>query len=167
MFAELRRFYVICVFKTETYTMKLLTALLLIVSFSVKAQTTQEVYNYISAGYKTTLQQGLDFKKGYAYKELIKGGEFTGTLSNSRYQFSYRIFYKENEPNNTLAFMVVLLKNGSVEDVFCLPSYGSDQSFFNKFWGDVNAKLYADQKNQLVGDITQLFTLMAKTLEKK
>jgi hypothetical protein len=147
--------------------MKLLAALFLFVSFSVKAQTTQEIYNYISSGYITTLQQGLDFKKGYAYKEMIKGGEFTGTLSSSRYQFSYRLFYKESEPNNTLAFMVVLLKDGNVDKVLCLPSYGSDQSLFNKFWSEVNLKLYADQKNQLISDITQLFTLTAKALEKK
>lgn len=131
-------------------------------AYAAKAQTSQEIYNYISKGYITTLRDGLDIKRGYNFKEIIKGPEFTGSLSSNTYQFRYRAFYKETNENNTLAFMIVLLKNGAVDKVFCMPSYGSDEELWGAFWTDINTYLYTDQKAQLSSDIFNLFTLTVK-----
>lgn len=130
-------------------------------------QTTSEIYNYITTGYITTLQQGLDFKKGYNFKELVKSREFEGTLSINKYQFSYRSFYEEDEPSNTLAFMIILLQNGKVQKSFCMPAYGSDENLFNQFWKDINTRLYSDQINNLQKNLAQLFAFFYAEVESK
>jgi len=146
--------------------MKFLLSIFLFAALSAHSQTTPEVYNYISKGYITTLTQGLDFKKGYDYKELIKGEKFTGSLSSNTYQFRYCKFIKEGVPNNTLAFMVILLKNGSVDKVLCLPSAGSEQELWAEFYNDVTIKLFSDQKERLFQELISLFTYSVSALEK-
>lgn len=145
--------------------MRIILTLFLFTALSAQSQTNQEIYNYITKGYVTTLSQGLDFKKGYAYTELYKGAEFTGTVSGAKYQFSYRNFYKEGAANNTLAYMVVLTKNGLVERVYCMPSYGSHNGFWDLFWKDINSTLYADQKQQLSADLAYFLTILVRGVE--
>ena len=128
--------------------------------------TTQEIYNYITKGYITTLQQGLDIKKGYAYTEIKTGTVFSGSLSGSKYRFAYRAFHRESDKSHVIAFMIVLLKDEAVEKVFCLPSWGSDISFYSSFYSDVDARLYNDQKNVLYRELAMLFTIMMQTCEK-
>ena len=147
--------------------MRFLVTLCLLISLSAKSQTTTEIYNYVTLGYVTGLKQGLDFKQGYKYKEIIKGTVFTGTLGLNKYQFIYRTVFKENEPKNTLAFMILLMKDGFIDKVFCLPAYGSDPALWTKYLNDINVKLFTDQKDQLMSNITSLFTLSVKTLEQK
>lgn len=154
---------------TNQYQMKnfFYSIAIIAIPFLSKAQTTDEIYNYITAGYITTIKQGLDFKKGYNFKEIIKGHQFTGTLSSNTYQFSINSFFKESNPNNTLAFMIILLKNHQVEKVFCLPSYGSEPVYWNKFWKDISLRLYGDQKEQLLSNITGMFVALYKNSETK
>ena len=147
--------------------MRFLVTLSLLISLSAKSQTTTEIYNYVTLGYVTGLKQGLDFKQGYKYKEIIKGTVFSGTLGLNKYQFIYRTVFKENEPKNTVAFMILLMKDGFIDKVFCLPAYGSDPALWTKYLNDINLKLFSEQKDQLMSNITSLFTLSVKTLEQK
>ena len=147
--------------------MRFLVTLCLLISLSAKSQTTTEIYNYVTLGYATGLKQGQDFKQGYKYKEIIKGTVFTGSLGLNKYQFIYRTVFKENEPKNTLAFMILLMKDGFIDKVFCLPAYGSDPALLTKYLNDINSKLFSEQKDQLMSNITSLFTLSVKTLEQK
>ncbi len=130
----------------------------LLTGTNARSQTTSEIYNYITKGYITTISQGLDMKKGYAYKDLLEGAEFEGSLSTSKYQFVYRKFYEEKNPEETVAFMILLKKNGSVAGVFCMPSAKSDENLWSSFFKDITARLYADQKNQLLSEIAVLFS---------
>ena len=147
--------------------MRFLVILSLLISLSAKSQTTIDIYNYVTLGYVTGLKQGQDFKEGYKYKEIIKGTVFTGSLGLNKYQFIYRTVFKENEPKNTLAFMILLMKDGFIDKVFCLPAYGSDPALWTKFMNDINLKLFAVQKDELMSDMISLFTASVKTLEQK
>jgi hypothetical protein len=141
-----------------------------LLTFCTKAQTTTEIYNYITKGYITTISQGLDMKKGYAYKDLLEGAEFEGSLSTSKYQFVYRKFYEEKNPDETVAFMILLKKNGTVAAVFCMPSAKSAEKLWSLFFKDITARLYADQKNQMLSEIAMLFSAAfyaAEECEKK
>lgn len=48
----------------------LIFALLLSAVTFLKAQTTEEEYNFVTIGFKVQLESGLDMKKGYALKDL-------------------------------------------------------------------------------------------------
>jgi len=145
--------------------MRLLFSVLLFATISAHSQTTPEIYNYVTKGYITTLAQGLDFKKGYDSKELFKGSKFSGSLSSYTYQFSYRQFFKEGAPNNTLALMILLHKNGNVDKVFCLPAASSPNELWSQFFSDVNL-LYSDQKQQLFQEIAVFFSYTLSAAEK-
>ena len=147
--------------------MRFLVTLSLLISLSAKSQTTEEIYNYVTVGYVMSLKQAVNFKQGYNYKEIIKGGVFHGPLNVNKYQFIYRTVFKEKEPKNTLAFMILLMNDGYIDKVFCLPAYGSDPALWTKFLNDINLKLLGVQKDQLMSDITSLFTSSIKTLEQK
>ena len=147
--------------------MRFLVILSLLISLSAKSQTTEEIYNYVTVGYVTSLKQAVNFKQGYNYKEIIKGTVFNGPLNVNKYQFIYRTVYKEKEPKNTLAFMILLMKDGYIDKVFCLPAYGSDPALWTKFLNDINLNLFNVQKDQLMSDIISLFTSSVKTLEQK
>ena len=147
--------------------MRFLVTLCLLISLSAKSQTTEEIYNYVTVGYVTSLKQAVNFKQGYNYKEIIKGAVFHGPLNVNKYQFIYRTVFKEKEPKNTLAFMILLMKDGYIDRVFCLPAYGSDPALWTKFLNDINLKLFAVQKDELMSDMISLFTSSVKTLEQK
>lgn len=122
------------------------------------SQTTWTDYNYITKGYFTTIAQGLDFKKGYNLKEILKGNIFEGSLSKNKYQFSYRSYIKESKPDSTIAIMAILLKNGVVEKVFCIPSAKTESAIWAAFWNDLTARLFADQKEMLIREMFFYFT---------
>jgi hypothetical protein len=145
--------------------MKPIFVFLFFISLTARSQTTPEIYNYVTKGYVTTLTQGLDFKKGYTYKEISKGNKFEGSLSTNKYQFSYRQFLKENNLKNTLAIMIVLLKNGAVDKVFCMPSADSDSVLWKQFFEDINLRLYTDQRQQLYQEIMLFFAGTLTALE--
>lgn len=147
--------------------MRFLFTLVLFTTITAHSQTSTEIYNYITKDYLTTLSNGLYFKKGYAYTEIIKGNEFTGFVYNNNYQFVYYKVFKKGDPNNTLAFMVTLLKNGSVEKAFCLPAANSSFDLWDAFYGDVNLNLYSDQKDKMYQEIANLFVLLVNAVEKK
>ncbi len=65
--------------------MKLLLLLILLSLTYLKSYsqtispTTIEEYNYITKGYKTMIESGLDMKKGYSFKDL---GNYTSVLKH-------------------------------------------------------------------------------------
>ena len=147
--------------------MRFLLILMLFTTIKAHSQTLPEIYDFITKDYKSVLAQGLGFKKGYDYKEIIKGNEFNGAVYDNTFQFVYYKVFKKGEPLNTRAFMVTLLKKGAVEKVFCLPAANSSGDLWGAFYSDVDLNLFIDQKDRMYQEIANLFVLMVNAVEKK
>jgi len=122
------------------------------------SQTNWTDYNYITKGYFTTLEQGLDFKQGYGMKELLRGSAFRGSFSSNTYYFSYKAYVKKEKPDSTIAIMAILFQNDKVQKVFCIPTANTEGDIWKAFWADLTARLYGDQKETLLKDMFTYFT---------
>jgi hypothetical protein len=129
--------------------------------------TTQEIYNYITKGYMTTLRQGLDFKKGYYSENLFEGRKFGVTFNKSVYKFSFKLFYKEGEPSTSLATMALLKKDGYVEKIFCIPSGKAKKEIWDQFWKDTEDRLTGDQRAFLYKEIAWMYTVVLSSYEEQ
>lgn len=83
------------------------------------ASTTQEEYNYLTKGYKETIEKGLDIKKGYLLNHI-----FEYSLSQN-YTFTFKQFVREQAKE--LAGTLVIAKSKVWGNVYyiCIPNeYG-------------------------------------------
>lgn len=107
-----------------------------LISLSAKAQTTQEEYNYVTKGLRTTLEQGLDIKKGYSLN-LIQEFEFSGSQYN---------FYTFDRENGETACIIIIFNNGRNSYLLCIPHKETEQKIKQLCYID----LYALEKDDLV-----------------
>ncbi|MBZ5858373.1 hypothetical protein [Flavihumibacter profundi] len=78
------------------------TAILSIISISGFTQnTTQEEYLYLVKGYKTTIESGLDIKKGYSISDTV-----SFTTQGNKYGFTFMNLIRQN--NKSLAGTIIL-----------------------------------------------------------
>jgi len=92
---------------------KLIIALLLILPFTGKAQTTLEEWNYVTKGYKIERNNGLDTKKGY---NVV----FDKKQKN---KYSYCDFYFVYKNRQKIAIMVHTNYRG--DNYYCIPKLGN------------------------------------------
>lgn len=99
--------------------MKYLTVLLLFICCHAIAQdvvTTTEEYNYLTRGYKTQLESGLDMKKGYMF------GDGSQPITYGNYTFQFRPLVREATGEIAAILLVATSKAwGNNIYYFCLP----------------------------------------------
>jgi len=106
--------------------------------FSAKpaiCQTTQEEYNYVTKGYKTQLESGLDMKKGYTLKALTSA---TSGVRSVTLQGLYR-----TSTNVLCAIIIIYTKSGNATEYLCAPMPGSSEVIYNQYF----ESLYDESKN--------------------
>jgi len=91
----------------------------------VKAQTTQEEYNYVTKGYKTQVESGLDMKKGYSLKSLA-----TETIGIRTVKLEG--LYRTNT-NTLCAIMIAYTKSGGITEYLCAPMPATSDSIYNQY----------------------------------
>lgn len=99
-------------------------ALLFLIAFPVLslaqvAPTTQEEYNYITKGYKETVEKGLDIKTGYAIKDAFD------YAFNTNYEFNFKQVLRTS--TNEVAGTLVIAKSKLWSNTYylCIPNdYG-------------------------------------------
>jgi hypothetical protein len=105
------------------------TAILAIAALSTKAQTTVDEYNYLTKGYKTQIESGLDMKVGYSLKDL---GEYSSKSRSC--EFKALVKKANNKTVGTLAiFHAVSLVGTKKTYYFCIPTAGSDNSVMEMY----------------------------------
>ena len=88
--------------------------------------TTEEEYNYLTQGYKISLETGSDFKKGYELKKIEED-----------VYFSFKITYSlliHSESKKTKAVLITIIKEKDKKDkeeYLCLPI--NNDKLFKKF----------------------------------
>lgn len=88
--------------------------------------TTLEEYNYLTQGYKISLENGSDFKKGYELKKYDEDKYAAFTIT-------YHLFI-HTETKKTKAILIIISKDKSKKDkeeYLCLPINNDD--LFKKF----------------------------------
>src|ERR1035437_5469051 len=113
----------------------LLSVLAIFIIYSTtKAQTTLEEYNYVTKGYKTQLESGLDMKKGYELKQIHKR-MLTGKDGVNR---QFTMFALVRSADKSVACYMVKYQNLSEnkDKYMCIPDNASDASILNKAIAD-------------------------------
>jgi len=88
--------------------------------------TTEEEYNYLTQGYKISLENGTDLKKGYELKKIQED-----VYSNYKYVYYYFI---HSESKKTKAIFVTITKEKGKKDkeeFLCIPI--NNEELFKKF----------------------------------
>ncbi len=86
--------------------------------------TTETEYNYVKKGYKTQIEQGLDMKKGYTFKELHTN--FYGT-----YKMKFKGLYRDGQ-TYPCAILIVMEYDGDV-DYVCIPHHESEKKIWEMY----------------------------------
>ena len=93
---------------------------------ALKAQgTTIEVYNYVTRGYATQIQQGLDMKAGYTWQELS-----TNTQKGVMYSFK-RLWQGE-----TPVAILIIYTDRQGTGYLCIPTANSDELVLSRAMAD-------------------------------
>lgn len=128
------------------------------------APTTEEEYNYVTKGYKTQIESGLDMKKGYKFQEL--GEEAIGD-----YEFTIMCLIRTS--SNEVAALLIKTKseNSGKTYYFCIPHDNSDLSerYFKDLsgWDYGITKAYSYFLSTKLGDIVAVANEIEKKLKKK
>jgi hypothetical protein len=88
-------------------------------------QTSQEEYNFITKGYRFTIDYGLDMKKGYSIKSLKKYELSSACTSSISGLF-------RNKSGN-LAGYLVKIKDGTFEKDICIPTERSTDDIWKQY----------------------------------
>jgi len=108
--------------------MKQLILLLSLVGlFSIQGicQTSTEEYNYLTKGYKTQIENGLDMKKGYT---LL--GEDKYSYKGRSCEFKKLI---KTSSHKTVAVLAIFHAQNGSNYYFCIPSKDSDPQLFEEY----------------------------------
>lgn len=102
--------------------------------------TTKEIYNYVTKGLRTTIDQGLDIKKGY---NIIKNKSLVFSLNG--YTAQVALMIKESD-STVVADPIFIYKGKNLYTILCLPAHGSAAGAWENYWSDYNG-LNAEAKN--------------------
>ena len=92
--------------------------------------TTIEEYNYITKGYKTMIESGLDMKKGYGFKEL-------GLYSTSARNCTFKALYRDKE-SKPCGILCVFKRLDGGYCYLCIPTSDASQEIWNKAIDEIN-----------------------------
>lgn len=94
--------------------------------------TTLEEYNYLTKGYKTAREQGLDIKSGYKLDLVFKDTQKVESISNYNLICNFYNFSKIDNNKETRAILV-LVTIGKGTFYLCIPKEKSDSEIWNLF----------------------------------
>lgn len=103
----------------------LIVFLLMLTCLIGYGQTSQEEYNFITKGYRFTMDYGLDMKQGYSVK-LLKKYDLTANCSS----MISGLFRTQNA---SLAGYLVVIKDGTFEKDICIPTENSTDEIWKQY----------------------------------
>ncbi len=106
-----------------------LTAITLILSSGLFAQTTQEEYNYLTKGYKVqVIEQGGDIKKGYELVDVEKA------YSGERTAYLKKFVKVTGATKKTVAHLIIYERLTLPTQYLCVPSFDSEDSIIQAYF---------------------------------
>ncbi|KAB2913524.1 MAG: hypothetical protein F9K23_17010 [Bacteroidetes bacterium] len=141
----------------------IIIALLLAVSLPAISQTTQEEYNYITKGYKTQVESGLDMKKGYSFKDY---GTFTIEEGKEKRQCEFKGLFRDGQTKPCAVMMIFRrtdISNGAVHYI-CIPSSDAPEDIWkqtNKLVKDAESGVSSGMYRAFVYGLMKFGALMA------
>jgi hypothetical protein len=117
---------------------RIIVLTLILFTFRLSAQTTEEEYKYLSKGYQIQLESGLDMKKGYYFKDV--GTVFQTSDAGNR-EVGFLILYRE--ATDAPAGLIMSYKRTDVENAKTtytgIPMPKSDYSIIAKFQAEITS----------------------------
>lgn len=107
--------------------------------------TTEEEYNYLSKGYRATIEQGLDLKKGYSMTML---DTVQVTMENVKRIVEFHGFFRAGASKPCALLCIMRRKDSNFVGYTCLPSYDASDAMWKRALEDIQAT-YGDNKNAL------------------
>ncbi|MEP7168002.1 MAG: hypothetical protein ABI855_01400 [Bacteroidota bacterium] len=137
--------------------------------FSVKAYsqtTTQEEYNYITKGYKTQIESGLDMKNGYILKDF---GDWSLKYSGVTRGLMFKGLYR-TDSIKPCAIMAIYQKKEpgkqTYSEYFCIPTTGAED-LWEQTLAQLNENYDKANANQIyIGMIWALMKLSSQEITK-
>lgn len=104
---------------------------LITLTFSLKAQTSLEEYNYLTKGYKVQIESGLDMKQGYELKDI-------DSKSTKDRTASLKVLYRVKGASKEISgYLVIYNKNGNAQEYICIPHPASSDDIMTKYWNQL------------------------------
>ncbi len=129
---------------------KIILALLFVTSLS--AQTTELEYNYLTKGYKETIEKGLDLKQGYELQDMY-------LHSDSLYDFDFKLFVDKKTKKTKAVLVTAISKSWGNKYYLCIPI--SNPVLYQKYYD----YLQTWDKDILKGYSTALTEIIQLSLE--
>lgn len=119
------------------------------------APTTLEEYNYLTKGYKTMIESGLDMKKGYSFKEI-------GTYSTNSRNCTFKALYRDKE-TKTCGYLCIFKRLDGGLCYICIPTSDASIDLWDKTLNEINycfdnsgaAKQFVIFLMRLIGDLSK------------
>ena len=130
----------------------ILIALLVTLTASIYAQTTNEEYDYLTKGYKEDIAKGRGLKKGYELKHI------NCFFSNQTY-VDVRAFYRLKDSKKEKAAYMIVYKSPDLDsEYYCSPSPKSDTAVVDKYWKQLNEfnPTVADKKSFITDAVNSI-----------
>lgn len=112
------------------------------------AQTTLEEYNYVTKGYKTQLESGLDMKKGYRFEEVTQFNTKSFWLGVHR-NTTLKALFREGE-TKPCALLCILTKYKQSQYI-CIPHYASSEEIWKLAFEKISTYSGDDARNLMAG----------------
>ena len=87
---------------------------LFFVTLGMSAQTTDVEYNYLTKGYKETVEKGLDLKQGYELQDMY-------LHSDSLYDFDFKLFVEKSTKKTKAVLVTAVSKSWGNKYYLCIP----------------------------------------------
>ena len=114
----------------------LLFALLFSAITFVKAQTTEEEYNYVTKGYKVQMESGLDMKKGYTLKDL--GNWSLNFGSDGTREATFKGLYRDNSSKPCAIMLIYKRPSSGYTEYYCIPTIDAPSNLWDKTLEQIN-----------------------------
>lgn len=123
--------------------------ILLCLPFICLGQTTEDEFNYVTKGYNSQIEDGLDpVKKNYRLEDIPI--EYKGPTVN----FKFKKFIKSPD---TLKCIMLIMKIGSGNNYYaCLPHPKTNEEVWSKCMKQLNAPLYTSQFGELASALLRV-----------
>jgi hypothetical protein len=108
----------------------IITSLLMICFYTLKAQTTWIEYKYLKNGVVDYLDRGIDLKTGY---ELVKAGDYSLNFRDGIRQVTIYDFIKIDNRNHTALLLVYNNQRSNKKTYLVIPSKNSPQEMWNDY----------------------------------
>lgn len=119
----------------------------MLVITGIKAQTTQEEYNYITKGYKVQIESGLDMKKGYTLTDLDTSKLTIGEITRS---CTFKGLFRNGEVKPCAVMILYKRLDNDKTYYICIPSNNTSNEIWKQTYAWVDTIITDELSKTLI-----------------